>query len=244
MAMTSVPSFKVFHEPYVIANMFGKDRRIFLDQPPVPGCSYSDMVRSLQADYPGKTFVFGKDFPQNLHGNMANLPAGYIHTFLIRDPQKAGISHFQESMANLKSLRDKEVSIKNIAYYMNMLPMLELYHYVCDVLQQKPIVIESDDLVNSPREVVQKYCSQTGLPFHESMLSWKPGNTGDWFHKFLEQPFINYYSTAIESSSFLPPASVPKKTVREEFEVPEEILNVIESNRQIYAELIRNKIQV
>ena len=37
------------------------------------------------------------------------------------------------------------------------------------------MVIDSDDLLEHPRNIVEAYCDAVGIPFIEDALSWDPG---------------------------------------------------------------------
>ncbi|XP_077988521.1 uncharacterized protein LOC144443021 [Glandiceps talaboti] len=245
LSMASVPAFKVFHEPFVVADLFGEERRDLVPGPVVPGFTFKEARESLEVDFPGKSAVFVKDSPNNLRGNMDNLPSGYIHTFIIRNQRKAVISNFNNNMNVMKGLAPYSDIIKGVTDYSNLTPMFELFKYVTETLKQKPIVIESDDLLRSPQEILQRYCSETGLSFTESMLNWKPGNISFWFPKMQQPYFVKYYKTAVASSCFLSPQSSSSTSIIEEDTVlPEEILKLIEFNQPMYTELIKYKIQI
>ncbi|XP_077990668.1 uncharacterized protein LOC144444989 [Glandiceps talaboti] len=247
MSMASVPSFKIFHNPYTIAYLWGEDRSVVLaKESAIPGYKYAEEVEELESDYPGKTAVFGKDIPHFLNGNMDYLPVGYLHTFLIRDPKKSCLSYYKVFKAGISEKLEDDVREKYLSYMINMKPLWDLYCHVTGALQQKPIIIESDDLVTSPREVLQKYCSETGLPFHESMLNWKPGNTGHWPQKVLDlQSRSGVYNAALTSTCFLPPTKEPGATsYTDEPELPEEIWKIIESNQAIYHDMYQRKITI
>ncbi|XP_077992504.1 uncharacterized protein LOC144446580 [Glandiceps talaboti] len=243
LAMASVPLFQVIHEPYIIADNYGEERRYQLSPEKVSGYSYAEVKCTLEANFPGKKAVFVKDLPVTLQGNMDNLPTGYLHTFLIRDPKSTILSYYKMA---LKCLPKSNTDFKSTGYleYMSMKPTFDLYRYVMETLHQKPIIIDSDDLLHSPREVIQKYCNATGLPFHESMLNWTPGNTGHWFPKFLENPsHLGYFTHAIASSCFQQPQTTHSaSSAEEEIEFPTEISEVLESNQPIYDELYKHKL--
>ncbi|XP_077988575.1 uncharacterized protein LOC144443075 [Glandiceps talaboti] len=207
LSMASVPSFQVFHEPYVVADILGIERKPMLSCPPVPGHTFAEVKVRLEAGCSGKCAVFAKDFAINRRGNMDNLPIGFTPTFMIRDQKAVVISHIKNSVDMYKDIAPIDDIVNGVADYSDLKPMFEIYKYVKEVLRQRPIVIESDDLVRAPREVLLKYCNETGLPFHESMLKWKPGNKSYWFPPFQEPPLVKYYEVALTSSSF---ASVEK----------------------------------
>ncbi len=108
-----LPNTQIFHEPYVCAFHFGPERHpppadsfladdkmgefhqvlddIKSDFPmafSVRQCTFKFLKDELEADYPDKELVFGKDMAYTLDGKYDMLPDGYRHTFLIRNPYR------------------------------------------------------------------------------------------------------------------------------------------------------------
>ena len=110
-------------------------------------------------------FVEG-NYEQYIQGRFANLK----HTFLIRSPLKSIPSCCRACNKCGFSSLPSENGIR------------ELYDLFKTVQQvdPTPVVIDADDLLMNPRELMEQYCNATGLPFEESMLSWTPGVVSDW----------------------------------------------------------------
>ncbi|XP_077987478.1 uncharacterized protein LOC144442081 [Glandiceps talaboti] len=245
LSMASVPTFQVYHEVYAVASLFGEDRKVSQDLsflPELPGHSYSEVINRLQADYPGKTAVFAKDFACYLR-DINDLPAGYIHTFLIQNPKKSALSMYRLSRKLYGEQVPYDELLKQVLKLLDTKPTWEVFRHVTQVLKQEVVIIASDDLAKSPREVIQKYCIETGLPFHESMLNWKPGNTAGWVQPQREPPLVNYYSAALSSSCFFPPSKSSPVTPDEE-DIPTELLDMIKANQTIYDELYKQRLTV
>ncbi|XP_077997891.1 uncharacterized protein LOC144451006 [Glandiceps talaboti] len=244
LSMASVSTFKVYHEPYFVAYLFGEDREEPSIHPKLSGQSYADVIGRLEADYPENTAVIAKDVALFLR-DMKDLPSGYIHTFLIRDPQKSIVSMYNVTKRLLQGNVDHREIVEITRKSSDMKPTWDLYKYVTQELKQKSIIIQSDELVQSPREILQKYCSETGLPFHESMLYWKPGNTSglNLAQPLQQPPYISYYTTALSSSCFLPP-SKSSTVAPDEEDIPTELLVMIKANQPIYDELYKNKLKI
>ncbi|XP_077997892.1 uncharacterized protein LOC144451008 [Glandiceps talaboti] len=245
LSMASVPTFQVHHEIYAVAFLFGADRHETPDAtlfPELPGYRYSEVINRLQADYPGKTAVFAKDFACFLR-DTNDLPAGYFHTFLIQNPKKSALSLYRVAMKLYGEQMPYGEIIKGVLNALDMKPTWEVFKHVTQELNQNVVIIASDDLARSPREVIQKYCSETGLPFHESMLNWKPGNTSGWALPLREPPLIKVYSAALSSSCFLPPSESSTVTPDEE-DIPTELLDMIKANQPMYDELYKHRLIV
>lgn len=91
------------------------------------------------------------------------------HTFIVRHPQEAIASHY----ALNPQLGRNEIGFARLR---------EIYDTVRCVSGQNPIVLDANDLVNSPSEVVQNYCEATGIPFIPQALSWTSGALPFWKH--------------------------------------------------------------
>ena len=50
-----------------------------------------------------------------------------------------------------------------------------LFDRLCDRLGEPPPVIDSDDLLEDPHQMVERYCHAVGIPFLPEALSWEPG---------------------------------------------------------------------
>lgn len=84
------------------------------------------------------------------------------HVFLIRDPRDV-VRSFAKVMP--------EVTLEEIG-----LPrQLELFNLVREQTGRTPAVIDSDDVLANPRQVLSRLCERIGLPFSERMLHWEPG---------------------------------------------------------------------
>ncbi|XP_006813251.1 uncharacterized protein LOC102801267 [Saccoglossus kowalevskii] len=244
LSLASVRSFEVFHELYTVAYVFGDDRAYI--HPPehiVSGYSYADVKGKLEQAYPGKEIVFAKDFAVCLNGNMENLPNGYLHTFLVRDPRTSVRSHYA---INRKILEDIErydqklyenlLSV-SLSTFSDVKHLVDLYRHVTESLGQQPVVIDSDELFQSPREVLERYCRITGIPFSESMLNWTAGNIDHWPDVLKDPDMAESYTAAIASSSY-----VNKASSYSDIELSKEMQSLVDSCVPMYQELIKFKI--
>ena len=116
----------------------------------------------------------------------------------------------------------------------------ELYKYVTEECQQRPILIHSEDLANAPKETLQKYCQATGITFKESFLNWKPGNSGHFIEILRDDPeyMAAYHGTSVCSSNFHPSSDQNIDLS----ELPEELQKWIETFMPLYEEMIRHKL--
>ncbi|MFI8951927.1 sulfotransferase family protein [Streptomyces sp. NPDC053750] len=88
------------------------------------------------------------------------------HTFLIRHPDEIAASYY--------ALRP-EMTAEDIG----LEQMYELYEAVA-ATGQRPVVLDSEDLVRRPAETMAAYCEAVGLPPRPEALNWRPGSRKEW----------------------------------------------------------------
>ncbi|XP_077870102.1 uncharacterized protein LOC144363043 [Saccoglossus kowalevskii] len=244
LSVSSVPTIKVFHEPYLTGLWMGEEKEHETSMPSVKGHSKEDVKPLLEADYPGYEAIFVKDYAYALRGktNYGFIPRGFVHTFLIRNPQAVVPSYYKRIKIDKETglvLHDDVVK-STMALGGDPKPLYELYQYVKEDLGQQAIVLDSDDLIESPRDMMKKYCNESGLPFAESMLNWKPGNISHWPECYQGPEWSHYYQRAIDSSSFV----VNKHKVEQDNiqDLPEKLIQFIEKSKVVYEEMAKYKL--
>lgn len=88
------------------------------------------------------------------------------HTFLIRRPAEIAASYY----ALQPTMTRKDIG-------------LELMHELYDTVVatgQRPLVLDSDDLVKHPAEIMTAYWAEVGLEHRTEALSWQPGKREEW----------------------------------------------------------------
>ncbi|MEU9744191.1 hypothetical protein [Streptomyces niveus] len=88
------------------------------------------------------------------------------HTFLIRRPAEVAASFYA-----LKPDMSRE--------HIGLEYMHELYDTAV-ATGQRPVVLDSDDLVNHPAEIMAAYWAEMGLEHRTEALSWQPGKREEW----------------------------------------------------------------
>jgi len=155
--------FLVLHEPFSHVADFGAaevgDRRVGSETELIAA------LRDLSAHRP----VFFKD-TTDFHYPGLLADRGFLaevrHTFIIRHPREAIASH---SALNPEVSRD-EIGFARLA---------EIFDAVT-ATGGKPVVVDSDDLVENPEETVRRYCAEVGIPFRPEALSWRSGMRREW----------------------------------------------------------------
>ena len=79
--------------------------------------------------------------------------------------------------------------------------LYELFQVVKKV-DPAPVVVDADDVLARPREMMESYCSATGIDFQEHMLTWTPGVVQDWTRS---KHFKVWHEITMNSSGFMKP---------------------------------------
>ena len=97
------------------------------------------------------------------------------------------------------------------------------------LVDPNPVVIDADDLLANPRDMMEHFCSATGLPFQETMLTWTPGIVSDWteFTYYKE-----WHGTAMMSSGFVKPTLSATEIPATAY--PQEVVDVIRRSLPFY----------
>jgi hypothetical protein len=138
---------------------------------------------------------------------------GARHAFLVRNPSRM-----------LASLAAK---IPNATLQDTGLPQqVELLRWLDDQGHPAPVVIDSDDVLASPRSILSSLCKSLMVPFDEKMLSWPAGSRqsdGAW------APY--WYDSVVASTGFGPPANILAM-------VPERQQAILPACEDLYDELV------
>ena len=173
-----------FHEPFGEAWYKGDDARwpqLKSDSERVAGLTFEGVIDSLHLASREKP-VFVKDMAQHTEHLWSDEFFGqFTHSFLIRDPAKVLTSTHKMGPQ----------------FTMQMIGCLEqiaLFERLTEFLGGPPPVIDSDELLERPNEMVEAWCHAVGIPFVVEALSWEPGardevgwyDSGSW-HETLRQ---------------------------------------------------------
>ncbi|XP_072045597.1 uncharacterized protein [Amphiura filiformis] len=187
-------------------------------------CTYEWAQKTLESDFPGKKLVFCKDLISGIYGKHDYLPKGYLHTFIIRNPLRVGLSLHTGVVATFlqPGMTPDQVDITAVPI-LNMCPgygfgeMVELIEHLKKSGQMKgePIIIDADDLQNHPESIISQYCVKTGIPYSKSLLSWEAGDgivNRSWIISkgFLQaNRLMHYFDAAFASTEFKPAKELP-----------------------------------
>ena len=153
------------HEPFGEAWYQGEEPlwpRLTPDSVRTPGLTLDTVWQSM-LDKAKKGPVFSKDFPLYIdHMWNDEMLSHFTHSFLIRNPAMTITSMYDK----WPDFHEKEVGF---------VEQRQLFERIMDKTGSPPPVIDSDDLLENPTMIVEKWCKAVDLPFIESALSWEPG---------------------------------------------------------------------
>jgi len=115
----------------------------------------------------GKTVFYQKHMP---HHMVPGLPRDWVadvtNIFLIRHPARVIASYAKKR---------ENPTMADIGFAMQS----ELFEDIASRTGAPPIVIDSGDIRQNPRKMLEKLCIAIGLPFDPSMLHWPAGGHKD-----------------------------------------------------------------
>jgi len=167
---------KIFLEPYSHGYYFGPERQSnrYQHQAPDSKSTYWSIAKVIQKEHDGIDIVFSKDMAYCVEGHFSDFLtegfAGFKHTFLIRNPRKS-IPSLHKVSTN-KSLTGWDYFDPIEAGFRQL---YELYKFVIAELDPNPIIIDADNLLDNPENIMRSYCEGLGIKFNPKILSWEPG---------------------------------------------------------------------
>jgi hypothetical protein len=151
------------------------------------------VISQCLGDIPGnKPYFYQKHMT---HHMLAHFSLGWLenttNVFLIRHPARV-VASYQAKREN--------PTLDDIGF----VQQLRILRYVRDTLGQKPIVVDSDTILENPLAALTALCDHIGIPFQPRMLSWPAGGNaadGAWAPHWYESV---WNSTGLEASPVKP----------------------------------------
>ena len=106
----------------------------------------------------------------------------------------------------------------------------DIYKYVQENINDKPIIIDASKLRNDPKRVLSKFCEIVGLEWDEKMLSWSTGlkdYDGVWSK--------HLYPSVLNSTSFKPES-------KKQINLSDNEKTIVDRAMPIYEELYKDSI--
>ncbi|XP_011665164.2 uncharacterized protein LOC105438707 [Strongylocentrotus purpuratus] len=157
------------------------------------------------------------------------LPKGFKHIFLIRHPLRVFNSLQKSVFGQLSALGmlkgesaveetfdlGRDYPFPNAGGGSVHKDLYDMWKYVKENLDAEFIVVDSDDLLANPAELLPKICRAAGLPYDESLLKWNGSSevTESWMVPAddIVSKLVYFYDRAIRSSEFLPASNMPSR---------------------------------
>jgi hypothetical protein len=157
-------------------------------------CDWRSVARAMRGPSPdGSPVWYQKHMSHHMEGpvSIADFPDAR-HAFLIRDPRRVAASY----AAKRSAIRAEHLgTARQLAYFREIMD-----RQVC-----VPPVVDSDDVLRDPVQVLQQLCVALDLEWDPAMLGWEPGphpNDGVWG--------VHWYDKVNSSTGFgLPSGALP-----------------------------------
>ena len=240
----------IFHEPFTTAYHLGPEKQ--LRSPVCFGniitkeSKYTyDWVRiQLEEENSHKKLIFFKDLGYSLDGKYEHLPRGYQHTILIRNPALVFTSMnnlLLKFRIRIFRIKLKTISPKGWIYE----EMFDLYEHLTKDLGLNVIIIDSEDLIENPKAMLELYCRETGIPFSEDMINWRSGQEDlkDWkYSKKLMRVnrVIGQYDRAMGSSGL----GTPSPRTIDVSKYPDDCQEAITYSESFYKKLYERRLRL
>ncbi|XP_071950146.1 uncharacterized protein [Antedon mediterranea] len=244
---------EIFNEPFMTAWHFGPERKY---QPNklisfLIGCeenySYQWIKEQLEREYVDKDVVFCKDFAYAIDGNWDAIPKGYKHTFLIRDPSKVMKSWKERincgPLPGMGLIWKRSVSFAMPPGYMYE-ELHDLFIHLRDTTGEAPLILDADDLLADPKQMMRKYCKAVGLTYREEMLHWEPEEKMKWhvaYSNLIADKIMGWYSDAMNSDG------IRQKSKRSRVDMdslPDDVREVVKFVQPFYDVLYNERLRL
>jgi len=213
------------------------DSQLDLEGLSVKDLSYEQMKELLSAEYPDVNLVFLKDhphcLPESLYQDLiTGRFADFIHTFLIRDPERALYSNYKAS------LRQPLIGSNLDPPGGGFCEVYKFYSFIKEKQGTIPVIIDGTDLQMYPDETMKSYCKAVGIPFEPKMMSWEPAP----FNIHYKVWKADWYQQLNQSTGFIKTKPGEQKPVPLH-ELPSDVVKCIEDSRVYYTEMTKHCIK-
>ena len=243
-AIYQLDGIKHFCEPFVLPHYFGPEKRSvqFANDQEVATRfgripTYAECLNNITEDYEGYHTTFIKEHAMRVWPDKVprEVLHNSFHAFIIRNPEKAIKSVYRQILVDFKESLWSHIVPEELGFREQLL----MYKYITGELNMKVFVIDADDLLRNPREVMERFCNFVGLQFSESMLDWSTDDAKkeDKPWDFLANSWIKDVK---ETNGFRKMDKVQDTGI----EYPQFIYNAISDNMKYYNELKSHKVEI
>lgn len=147
-------------------------------------CDWQSVIRTLRGAPPdGSPVWYQKHMWHHMAGPVGYDDfAGFTHAFLIREPEQMIASYLRKR----ETAAFQDLGLERQA---------EFFEREADRLGHPPPVVDANDVLASPGNVLSKLCQALGIAWDEAMLNWAPGR------RETDGPWAPHWYGAVEKST-------------------------------------------
>ncbi|XP_071953470.1 uncharacterized protein [Antedon mediterranea] len=218
-SMESIDNVAIYLEPYGCAEHFGPEGRLIPKDtsPTEMEYTYDKVKASLEDKSLENKCVFVKDMGYAVHKRYDKIAKGYKHSFLIRHPIKSFLSYYNMMVSTGADDVDGNF-ISWLPEGLGYQELWELYCYIENENGKKPFVVNSEDLLNDPQQVLKQYCEAVGFEYNDGLLNWdsKPKVKWNMAQAVWDlEPIYNWFSNSLTAGGFKKGLSKPLPSIEE-----------------------------
>ena len=239
-SISTLKRTKHFQELFSGPHYFGPERRNVRFPPgsevgnlTEKDLTYDTCKQTILADYSNADLIFTKEmaycFPESMwHELTTGGFEDFIHTFLIRDPQRAIYSNYKAILKD--NVGDATMDPSEVGF----IELHKLYNFIKTKKDTTPVVVDAIDLQTHPDETMKSYCEATGIQFDPNMTKWEKGSSENRYK--LWSPV--WYSTVDQSTGFIK-IKLEDQEPLPLHELPHYIIKYIDESRRYYDDMKR-----
>ena len=241
-AIYQIDGIKHFCEPFALPHYFGPDKRSvqFANEPEVAKRfgkipTYQDKLQEITLKYSNYDINFIKEHAMYAWPDIIPkeiLQSSY-HTFIIRNPEKAIKSVYRQTLCDFEESVWSHIVPEELGFKEQWL----MFELITKDLKMEAMVIDADDLMKAPKQVLESYCSFVGLQYSQCMLDWSKDDT-----KTEDKPWDFLPNSWIKDVKETTGFRKKDKVQDENVEYPEFIYEAISENMTYYKKLQANKL--
>jgi hypothetical protein len=153
---------------------------------------YAKVIEELTCNPVSAPLQYQKQMTHHIPRGMSmKWSATFKHCFLIRDPAQVIASYLQK----MPSVDEEAIGISRQA---------ELFEQITGICGNPPVVIDSNDVLQKPTQVLKNLCRKLGIEFPEQqMLNWPTGRRSSdgiwashWYQKVEQSTGFGQYVPA------------------------------------------------
>ena len=243
-SISTLATTKLISEPFSYAYYFGPQRQSprYASEKVDPARSFEGIAKSIMDQAPGDVIevgqvVFIKEMGFYFKGRLGMLEEFFHdakHSFLIRDPKKSIPSLYRVS---------ENPEIHGWDYFdpdeAGFRELHEMYEFVKEKFDPNPMVIDADDLLSSPKEMMKAYCEGVGIQYEDHMTSWKAGEVPKAWEGEMG---VAWMYQAIHSDGFIKPRDSSSSDT--DVKYPADVMKAIEESLPFYEKLYSARVRL